>query len=132
MRYYDCRFNDNLDGTVTIANRPPTLPLEKLRIDYHNNPPAVISRGRMDTEPLAEPQISKNYINRKLREHRTGKSSSTGSSIVESIAKDSKDLQERPNTKLGTSSAGNGPVVSSGVGFDKDTEGRPYTHWLNP
>lgn len=86
----------------------------------------------MDTEPLAEPQISQNFINRKLREHRRGKSSSASSSFAESISKDSKCLPERSNTKLATSLAGNGPVISSAVGFDKDTDDRPYTHWLNP
>lgn len=127
MRYYGCRFNDNLDGTFTIVKRPAAaLPLEQLRIDFGKNPPAVISRRRDDTEPLAEPQMSKNYIDRKLREHRRGKSSSTGSSIVDTITKD------RQNKKRTDSPAGNARVVPSGAGFDKATDGRPYTHLFNP
>ena len=122
MRYYGCRFNDNLDGTFTIVKRPAPLPLEQLRIDFGNNPPAVISRGPDHTEPLAEPQMSQNYINRKLREHRRGQSTSTGSSIAETIIKDSRDSQKPSSTRN----------IASDVGFDNATDGRPYTHLLNP
>ncbi|KAK3952833.1 hypothetical protein QBC32DRAFT_313526 [Pseudoneurospora amorphoporcata] len=132
MRYYGCRFNDNLDGTFTIVKRPATLPLEQLRIDFGNNPPAVISRGPDHTEPLTEPQMSQNYINRKLREHRRGKSSSAGSSIAATTIKDGRDLQKTRHTERTNSSAGNARVISSDVGFDKDTDGRPYTNLLNP
>ncbi|KAK3401725.1 hypothetical protein B0T20DRAFT_345266 [Sordaria brevicollis] len=125
MRYYGCRLNDNLDGTFTIVHRPPSIPLDQLRIEYHKNPPAVISRRRMDSEPLAEPQISQNFINRKLREHRRGKSSSASSSFPESIGKESKAATSSTSTE-------NGPVISSDAGFDNDADGRPYTHWLNP
>lgn len=138
MRYYGCRLNDNLDGTFTVVKRPTTaLHIEQLRIDYHNDPPVVVSRGARESEPLAEPQISQNYVNRMLRLHRRGKSSSMGSSIGETIIKDSRDLQEMHNTERTSSpalhkSAGNARVVPSDVGFDNATDGRPYTHWLNP
>ncbi|KAA8632874.1 hypothetical protein SMACR_03360 [Sordaria macrospora] len=128
MRYYGCRFNDNLDGTFTIVKRPASLPLEQLRIDFGNNPPAVISRGPDNTEPLAEPQMSQNYINRKLREHRRGKSSS----VAETIIKDGRDLQKRHNAERTNSPAENARVIASNVGFKHATDGRPYTHLLNP